>query len=69
MDWANIREVLARAREELDEVEQALDRNDTIHAAEELGDLNARDRQRSPLHRQRRRNDAARPPATSSSRD
>ncbi len=39
MDWANIREVLAKAREELDEVEQALNRNDTAHAAEELGDL------------------------------
>jgi MazG family protein len=39
MDWANIREVLAKAREELDEVEQALDRNDTTSAAEELGDL------------------------------
>jgi tetrapyrrole methylase family protein/MazG family protein len=39
MDWANIREVLAKAREEIDEVEQALDRNDTAHAAEELGDL------------------------------
>ncbi len=39
MDWANIRDVLAKAREELDEVEQALDRNDTNHAAEELGDL------------------------------
>src|ERR1700735_1251469 len=39
MDWANIREVLAKAREEIDEVEQALDRNDTNHAAEELGDL------------------------------
>jgi tetrapyrrole methylase family protein/MazG family protein len=39
MDWANIREVLAKAREEIDEVEQALDRNDTVHAAEELGDL------------------------------
>jgi tetrapyrrole methylase family protein/MazG family protein len=39
MDWANIREVLAKAREELDEVEQALDRNETVHAAEELGDL------------------------------
>jgi tetrapyrrole methylase family protein/MazG family protein len=39
MDWVNIREVLAKAREELDEVEQALDRNDTAHAAEELGDL------------------------------
>ena len=39
MDWANIRDVLAKAREEIDEVEQALDRNDTAHAAEELGDL------------------------------
>jgi MazG family protein len=39
MDWANIRAVLAKAREELDEVEQALDHNDTAHAAEELGDL------------------------------
>ena len=39
MDWANIRGVLAKAREELDEVEQALDRNDSVNAAEELGDL------------------------------
>ena len=39
MDWANIRDVLAKAREELDEVEQALDRNDITNAAEELGDL------------------------------
>src|ERR1700689_2155085 len=39
MDWANIRDVLAKAREELDEVEQALERDDTAHAAEELGDL------------------------------
>jgi len=39
MDWANIREVLAKAREELDEVEQAIKRNDNAHAAEELGDL------------------------------
>ena len=39
MDWANIREVLAKAREEINEVEHALDRNDTAHAAEELGDL------------------------------
>jgi MazG family protein len=39
MDWANIREVLAKAREEIDEVERALDRNDTASAAEELGDL------------------------------
>jgi MazG family protein len=39
MDWANIREVLAKAREELDEVEHALDRDDNAGAAEELGDL------------------------------
>ena len=39
MDWANIREVLAKAREELDEVERALDRGDTAGAVEELGDL------------------------------
>src|SRR5271163_4955811 len=38
-DGANIREVLAKAREEINEVEHALDRNDTAHAAEELGDL------------------------------
>ncbi len=39
MDWANIRDVLAKAREEIDEVEQALDRNDNAGASEELGDL------------------------------
>jgi tetrapyrrole methylase family protein/MazG family protein len=39
MDWANVREVLAKAREEIDEVERALDRGDTAGAAEELGDL------------------------------
>jgi len=39
MDWPNIREVLAKAREEIDEVERALDRDDTTGAAEELGDL------------------------------
>ena len=39
VDWANIREVLAQAREELDEVEQALDSGDTAHVAEEIGDL------------------------------
>jgi MazG family protein len=39
MDWANIREVLAKAREELDEVERALDRGDTAGAVEEIGDL------------------------------
>ena len=39
MDWANIREVLAKAREEMDEIEHALDRGDTAGAAEEIGDL------------------------------
>ncbi|HLX03885.1 MAG TPA: nucleoside triphosphate pyrophosphohydrolase [Candidatus Binatus sp.] len=39
MDWTNIRDVLAKAREEIDEVVQALDRNDIAGAAEELGDL------------------------------
>jgi MazG family protein len=39
MDWANLREVLTKAREELDEVERALERDDTAGAAEELGDL------------------------------
>ena len=39
MDWANIREVLAKAREEMDEIEHALDRGDTVGAAEEIGDL------------------------------
>ena len=39
MDWAGIREVLAKAREEIDEVERALDRGDSAGAAEELGDL------------------------------
>jgi tetrapyrrole methylase family protein / MazG family protein len=39
MDWAGIRELLAKAREEIDEVEHALDRGDTDGAAEEIGDL------------------------------
>jgi MazG family protein len=39
MDWHDIREVLAKAREEIDEVEHALDRGDTDGAAEEIGDL------------------------------
>ncbi|HYL60245.1 MAG TPA: MazG nucleotide pyrophosphohydrolase domain-containing protein [Candidatus Acidoferrales bacterium] len=39
MDWANVREVLAKVREELDEVEKALDGGDTAAAAEEFGDM------------------------------
>jgi len=39
MDWGNIREVLAKAREEMDEIEHALDRDDNYSAAEEIGDL------------------------------
>jgi MazG family protein len=39
MDWANLREVLAKAREEIQEIEHALDRADTAGAAEEIGDL------------------------------
>jgi MazG family protein len=39
MDWGNIREVLAKAREEIAEIEHALDRGDTAGAAEEIGDL------------------------------
>jgi MazG family protein len=39
MDWASISEVLEQVREELDEIDEALARDDTAHAAEELGDL------------------------------
>src|SRR5579863_1686477 len=39
MDWLSIREVLAKAREELAEIEHALDRGDASAAAEEIGDL------------------------------
>jgi MazG family protein len=39
MDWANIREVLAKVREEISEVEQALDRDDEENATEEIGDM------------------------------
>ncbi len=39
MDWGNIREVLAKAREEIQEIEHALDRGDPAGAAEEIGDL------------------------------
>jgi MazG family protein len=39
MDWGSISDVLAKVREELDEVEQALARDDHDAAADELGDL------------------------------
>jgi ATP diphosphatase len=39
MDWADIHAVLAKVREELEEVEGALARNDTDDAAAELGDM------------------------------
>ena len=39
MDWADIHAVLAKVREEMDEVEGALARNDLDGAAEELGDM------------------------------
>jgi ATP diphosphatase len=38
-DWNDARLVLAKIREECDEVEEALDRGDTAHAAEEVGDV------------------------------
>jgi len=39
MDWADIHDVLAKVREEMDEVEGALARNDTDAATVELGDM------------------------------
>lgn len=39
MDWGDIHAVLAKVREEMDEVEGALARNDPAAAAEELGDM------------------------------
>ncbi len=39
IDWADIHAVLAKVREEMDEVEGALARNDPDAAAEELGDM------------------------------
>jgi MazG family protein len=39
MDWDDIHSVLAKVREELEEVEGALSRNDTEAAADELGDM------------------------------
>ncbi len=38
-DWNNPRIVLEKIREECDEVEEALDRGDENHVAEEIGDL------------------------------
>jgi MazG family protein len=39
MDWHDIHDVLAKVREEMDEVEGALASNDTDAAASELGDM------------------------------
>jgi ATP diphosphatase len=39
MDWQDAREVLTKIREELDEIERALDTGDKSAAAEEIGDL------------------------------
>jgi tetrapyrrole methylase family protein/MazG family protein len=39
LDWADIHDVLAKVREEMDEVEGALARNDRDEAAVELGDM------------------------------
>jgi MazG family protein len=39
MDWADIHDVLAKVREEMDEVEGALAQNDPDAAAAELGDM------------------------------
>ena len=38
-DWNDARLVLAKIREECDEVEEALDRDDKAHVAEEIGDV------------------------------
>ncbi len=38
-DWNDARLVLAKIREECDEVEEALDRGDSAHAAAEIGDV------------------------------
>jgi len=39
MDWKDAREVLAKVREELEEVERALDAGNDAEAAEEVGDM------------------------------
>jgi uncharacterized protein YabN with tetrapyrrole methylase and pyrophosphatase domain len=38
-DWSNISDVIKKVKEEIEEIEEALGRQDTKHAAEELGDL------------------------------
>nr|WP_298378131.1 nucleoside triphosphate pyrophosphohydrolase [uncultured Halomonas sp.] len=38
-DWPDTRGVIAKIREELDEVEEALDAGDEVHVQEEIGDL------------------------------
>ncbi len=38
-DWNDARLVLAKIREECDEVEEALDRGDMAHVADEIGDV------------------------------
>lgn len=38
-DWPNIGGVLEKVKEEIGEIEEALERNDDNHAREELGDL------------------------------
>ncbi len=38
-DWNDARLVLAKIREECDEVEEALDRGDKAHVASEIGDV------------------------------
>ncbi len=38
-DWSDVRDVVEKVREELDEVLEALGRNDTEHARRELGDV------------------------------
>ncbi len=39
MDWQDVRGVLAKVREELDEIERAIERGDDEQAADEMGDL------------------------------
>lgn len=38
-DWADTAEIVAKIREELDELEEALENDDLAHVSEELGDL------------------------------